>query len=97
MAVFPRTGLTLALDADLTRLETIEGDRRALAVGVEQVVAPRVALRGGVRFQTIGDVGPSASAGGSVALTSVVWFDAQVTRGGDRGDRTWSAGLRVKF
>ena len=97
VALFPRSGLTLAVDADLTRLETVEGERRAVAAGVEQTLAPRLVLRGGVRVQTVGAARPAASAGGSVGLTSLVWLDVQGTGGGDRGDRAWSAGLRVRF
>ena len=46
VAVFPRDGLTLAADADLMPLDTADGRRRTIAVGVEQragsrVVAPR--------------------------------------------------------
>jgi hypothetical protein len=45
----------------------------------------------------VGVARPSASAGASVALTSVLWADAQATGGGDRADRSWTLGLRVKF
>jgi len=104
VAVFPRDGLTLAADVDLTTLDahpgsmtTADGRRRALAVGAEQKVAPRLVVRGGVRAQTIDGARPSASGGASVALTALLWADVQATGGGDRADRSWTIGLRAKF
>jgi F plasmid transfer operon, TraF, protein len=104
-AVFPLDGLTLAADVDLTTLDTPSasvppgdgGRRRAIAVGAEQKVAPRLVVRGGVRAQTIDGARPSASAGASVALTALLWADVQATGGGDRADRSWTMGLRASF
>jgi hypothetical protein len=101
VALFPRDGLTLAADADLTALNTLsaggDGRRRAIAVGAEQKLAPRLTVRGGLRAQTIDGARPSASAGASVALTALLWADVQATGGGDRADRSWTIGLRAKF
>lgn len=96
-AVFPRDGLTLAVDADLMPLDALDGRRRALAVGAEQRVAPRVVLRGGVRAQTIDGARPSASVGGSLEVRSSIWADVQATGGGDRADRGWTVGLRFVY
>ena len=96
VAVFPRDGLTLAADADLMPLETADGRRRAIAVGVEQRAGSRVVLRGGVRAQTIDDARPSASGGASVAITTLIWADVQATGGSDRADRSWTVGLRAQ-
>ena len=103
VAVFPRDGLTLAADADLMPLDQTsapargDGRRRAIAVGAEQRAGSRVVLRGGVRAQTIDDARPSASAGASVAITTLIWADVQATGGSDRADRSWTVGLRAKF
>ncbi len=104
VAAFPRDGLTLAADVDLTALDTAsasvtpgDGRRRAIAVGAEQRVAPRLVVRGGVRAQTIDGARPSASGGASVGLTALLWADVQATGGGDRADRSWTIGLRAKF
>jgi hypothetical protein len=97
VAVFPRDGLTLAADADLTALETADGRWRAVALGVEQRIVPRVMARGGVRVQTIDDARPSASAGVSVELRPTMWVDVQATAGGEETQRGWSAGLRIRF
>jgi hypothetical protein len=96
-AVFPRDGLTLAADADLMSLDTPDGRRRAIAVGAEQRAGSRVVLRGGVRAQTIDGARPAASAGASIALTSLLWADVQATGGSDRADRSWTIGLRAAF
>ena len=104
VAIFPRDGLTLAADADLTSLEAAErsglpedGRRRAIAVGVQQKVASRFVVRGGVRAQTIDGARPSASGGASIALTTLLWADVQATGGGDRADRSWTVGVRAAF
>jgi len=96
-AVFPRDGLTLAADADLTPLDTADGRRRTIAAGVEQRAGSRVLLRGGVRVQTIDDARPAASVGGSVGITTLIWADVQATGGSDRADRSWTVGLRARF
>jgi hypothetical protein len=97
VAAFPRDGLTLAADADLMPLDTADGRRRAIAVGVEQRAGSRMVLRGGVRAQTIDDARPSASVGASVAITTLVWADVQATGGSDDADRSWTVGLRARF
>ena len=97
VALFPRDGLTVAVDADLTPLDTADGRRRSIAAGLEQRAGSRVVLRGGVRAQTIDDARPSASGGASVAITALLWADVQATGGSDRADRSWTVGLRAKF
>jgi hypothetical protein len=97
VAAFPRDGLTLAADADLTSLETPDGRRRTIAVGVEQRAGSRVVIRGGVRAQTIDDARPAGSGGASVAITTLIWADVQATGGSDRADRSWTVGLRARF
>jgi hypothetical protein len=95
LAFLPRAGTTLAVDADLTRTDAWPVRDRQVAVGVEQVVAPRLTLRGGFRVSTIDDLRPAASIGGAVALTSSIWLDAQATRGSREGGHSWAVGLRL--
>jgi hypothetical protein len=104
LAVFPREGLTLAVDADLMPLDQPSSAgglrdtrRRAIALGAEQKVSPRIVLRGGVRAQTIDGLRPSASGGASVLLRPAIWADVQATGGGDRADRSWTIGLRFAY
>ena len=78
-------------------LDTADGRRRSIAVGVEQRAGSRLAFRGGIRAQTIDDARPAASGGASVAVTTLLWADVQATGGSDRADRSWTVGLRAKF
>ena len=54
-------------------------------------------VRGGVRLNTIDDARPAGALGASVAVTSSIWVDAQVTRGGRDAERRWGVGLRFGF
>jgi hypothetical protein len=87
---------SISVDADLTTSGTIAGDERHLAVGAE-VWHPsrRIGVRGGMAFNTIGDVRYSASAGMSLAFTKGAFIDAQLTGGHDDARRGWAVGLRV--
>jgi hypothetical protein len=97
VAFLPREGTTLALDADLTRTDTSVGDRRQLALGAEQVIVPRVLVRGGLRLSTVDDVRPAGSVGASVGVTSSIWVDAHATSGGRHADRGWGVSLRFAY
>jgi hypothetical protein len=100
-AIFPRDGLTIAVDADLVPLgaepSTGAGRRRALALGAEQRAGERLVVRAGLRAQTIDAARPAVSGGASVQVRPSIWADAQATAGGDRADRSWSVGLRFRF
>jgi hypothetical protein len=89
---------SLSVDADLTTSGTIAGDERHLAVGAE-VWHPnrRIGVRGGMAFNTVGDVRYSASAGASLAFSKRAFVDAQLTGGHDDARRGWSFGLRVTY
>ena len=104
VALFPRDGLTLAVDADLTALDAdqvpldaLDGRRRAIAAGAEQRVAPRSssAAASGPRRLTA-PARPRASAAASRS-PPLLWVDVQATGGSDRADRSWTAGLRARF
>lgn len=95
-AFFPARGLTVAVDAGLTRTDG-PSPWRDLAAGVEQQVASRVVLRGGVRASTTGAARPSAAAGVSVALTPLLHVDVHAARGGADAPRGWGVSLRARY
>ena len=88
--------LTVAGDADVTRTPTVIGDARHVAAGTE-VALPRqhLTLRGGLSWNTVGDLSRSASAGVSIGLSHGFYFDAARTYGTDRSRKGWSAGFRL--
>jgi len=89
---------SMAVDADLTTAEAPDGERRSLAAGAERWFRrSRLAVRGGVRAQTIGDVRPVATGGASVGIWSGLLLEGQVTLGGDEVERGWGVGARVTF
>ena len=89
---------TVAADAELTTAEGPEGRWRALAVGAERWWREgRLALRGGLRAQTVGDARPVATGGASLAIWSALIAEAQATLGDDGAGGGWSVGARVTF
>jgi hypothetical protein len=90
--------LTIAVDADLQRYEGPGGDRRVVALGAEHwLVARRVAVRGGARFNTVGAEERAVTGGGSVAVRSGLFVDAHVVYGGAADERGWGFAARVSF
>ena len=91
-------GVTLALDADLTKTTTAVGDGRHVAGGVEVWMRKRrLGVRGGLSANSVGKARPAVGGGISAAVRSGVYFDAQVTAGTDQARRGWGIGLRVTF
>ena len=89
--------LTLAVDADLSTIETVIGPRRSVAIGVEQRLG-RLVARGGGRVNTEDDDSePVGAFGLSLELNSGLWVDGQLTGGRDEGDRGWGISTRVGF
>ena len=89
--------VTTALDADLTRTATEEGEERRLAGGIEMWLSRRVGLRGGMSASTLGNLRRSVSGGASLALQKGLYVDAQATRGDDEPTRGWGLALRLTF
>src|SRR4029078_4127150 len=54
LAVLPTDGLTLAVDLDLDTVDFRGGPRRILAVGAEDRISKRFAMRGGMRWSVNG-------------------------------------------
>jgi hypothetical protein len=97
-ARLPATPLMLAIDYDLVTYTAASGDRRVLAVGGEQwLLARRLGLRAGARFNTVGGEERAATAGISVSPRSGFYLDGHVVRGGSADDRGWGLATRVSF
>ena len=61
--------LLVSLDVDLRRYVAAGGDRRVVAVGGEHWLRPRqFAIRGGARFNTVGEQDHTVTAGASIAV-----------------------------
>ena len=81
------TPVMVSLDADLRRYATATGDRRVIAVGGEHWVRPRrVALRGGARFNTVGEQDRTVSAGASVAARAGLFVDGFAAVGSETSE-----------
>jgi hypothetical protein len=91
------TGLTAAVDADLTRTPTAFGDARHLAAGLEvSLPRRRLTLRGGVSTNTAGQGGSSTSAGVSLRVAKEgAYLDGARTFGSDRSRSGWAVSLRL--
>ena len=89
--------VTSAIDADVTKTTTSNGDARHVAAGIEVWPRPRFGVRGGVSAHTTGDVRGAASVGASVAARSGFFVDGFVTRGDDTAKTGWGLALRATF
>ena len=91
-------GFLMAVDVDLSRLETVGGDRRNLAVGAERWFGLWLGIRGGARFNLEDDDPQAVGAFGlSLALVSGVYVDGQITVGRNSAERGWGIAGRVGF
>lgn len=90
--------LTASLDVDLRRYAAATGDRRVVAFGGEHWVRPqRVALRGGARFNTVGEKDRTVTAGASVAVRAGLFVDGYGAVGTKTGESGWGVAARVSF
>lgn len=89
--------LVLAVDADVTTLQTAYGETRRVAGGAEFMAWKRLGVRGGVSANTIGERRTSYSAGASAAVQQGLFVDGQITRGDDEAKQGWGIDLRVTF
>jgi hypothetical protein len=87
----------IAFDADVTRVPHPAGERRDVAVGIEQWVRRRlIGVRGGVRASTVEDARPVMTAGASFALRPGTYVDAYVARGA-RDGQGWGVAARLTY
>jgi hypothetical protein len=94
--------MTLALDFDLRRVDTVFGARRELALGGERWwLAGRVGARAGVRFNTLkreNEPGDPVVAGGfSVSPRAGALIEGQFTRSQNSREQSWGLSTRVTF
>lgn len=102
VAYLPTGGLTVAADLDLRSIRAGADLRRNLALGVEQRLggsagSSRFAVRAGARFDTIGDIRPLGTVGGSYAVRNGVWVDVWAAAGGNDADRGWGVAGRIVY
>jgi hypothetical protein len=95
LAVLPWNGLTLAMDVDLDTVDLRDGPRRILALGGEDRLGPRWAIRGGVRWSLRGAQRTVAAVGASFALRPKFWLDLHYTEGRIDADRGFGVALRA--
>jgi F plasmid transfer operon, TraF, protein len=97
-ARLPGPPLTVAFDADIVSYAAGSGDRRVVAIGAEQwLLARRLGVRGGARFNTVGAEDRAATVGLSVSPRSGFFIDGHVVRGGALDERGWGVATRVSF
>lgn len=88
----------VSMDVDLTSIETVSGERRNVAMGLERwVMAKRVGIRGGARVNTLGAHERTVTAGASLLARPGMYVEGHVALGGSMDDRGWSLGARVTF
>jgi hypothetical protein len=93
-----RPPLVVAIDADVTMATSASGDRRNVAIGVEQwLLNERLGVRGGARFNVVGAKERTATGGVSVVVRPGLFVDAHAIGGGREGDRGWGVAARVSF
>jgi hypothetical protein len=86
---------TVAADLDLTSEREDPAGRR-VAIGVEQRLMSRMALRAGLRVATGDQKDRVGSIGGSVAVRTGIWVDAFWSRG-DHEDTRWGVAARMAY
>jgi hypothetical protein len=90
--------ITVAADADLTRIDGVFGEERRFGVGAEVWTASRrFGFRGGAGGNFVEPVRAAPSGGVSVAIRPGTYMDAHVTWGSDEVRRGWGATFRVTF
>jgi hypothetical protein len=95
LAVLPVDGLTLAVDLDLETVDLLGDPRRMAAIGGEARLAPRLAVRSGVRWSVAGARRLVGSGGASVALRPGLWLDGHYTQGERAEDREFGVAFRA--
>jgi hypothetical protein len=89
--------LTVAVDGDLTTLDTVLGEVRHVGAGAEAWLFSRlVGLRGGMSANTAGDGGTAWSVGGS-AGSGGFFVDGFMTLGSDASRDGWGLSIRASF
>lgn len=88
----------VSADVDVVRYTTGTGDRRVIAAGAERwLFAKRLGIRGGGRFNQVGQKERSATAGVSAAIRPGMFVEAHAVAGGADDERGWGVAARVSF
>lgn len=88
----------MAVDADLRSYDTPVGERQVVAVGAEQwLLARRLGVRAGGRFNTRGAKERTATVGATLAVRGGLLLEAHAAGGGASAEQGWGVGARVSF
>jgi hypothetical protein len=87
----------VSFDADLHTYDTVRGPRRVIAAGAERWIGNRrIGLRGGARFNQVGEQERVGTLGASMALVKGVMAEAHASLG-SRAERGWGIAARAAF
>jgi hypothetical protein len=90
--------VTAAFDADILKTESVLGDRRNIAAGVETWLKGKsVGLRAGFNMSTIGDKRTIGTLGGSVSARGKMHLNGAWLYGADKTRSGWSAGISMTY
>ena len=90
--------LTVAFDLDVRGYTTATGERKVVAVGIEQwLIGKRLGVRAGGRVNTVGSKERSVTAGVSIAARPGLFVEGHAVRGGSADEQGWGVGARVSF
>lgn len=95
LSILPADGVIFAMDFDVNTADLSTGPSRMLALGAERVFGPRLALRGGARWNLKGARTAVGTVGASVALRPGTWLDGHLTQGRGQGERGFGLALRA--
>jgi hypothetical protein len=88
----------VSADVDVARYATGTGDRRVIAAGAERWwLGKRIGVRGGARFNQVGEKERSATAGVSAAIRSSLLVEAHAVGGGPDDERGFGVAARYSF
>ena len=88
----------VSADVDVARYAAGTGDRRVIAAGAERWwFGKRIGVRGGARFNQVGQKERSATAGVSAAIRSSLFLDAHAVAGGSDDERGVGIAARFSF
>jgi hypothetical protein len=89
---------TVSADVDVARYAAGTGDRRVIAAGAERWwLGKRIGVRGGARFNQVGQKERSATAGVSAAIRSSLFLEAHAVGGGADDERGFGVAARFSF
>ena len=89
---------SVAFDADLTRTQAPEGERRDAAAGAEYWLAGgKFGVRSGIRWSTLTGSNVALSGGATVGLPHSAFVEGHLTKEQDSDNTEWGIGARFTF